>query len=52
MAEQRSGRMFAQDSQIIPRVINPLPMPAGAAVPARAPQPQAAPAQSAAAQSR
>jgi hypothetical protein len=46
------------ESLIMPRVVNPLPMPAGAAVPARAPQAQpipalpAQPAQPAAAQSR
>jgi hypothetical protein len=57
MAEQRNNISLAQDSQIMPRVVNPLPMPAGAAIPARGPQPQPAripqsqPAQPAAAQS-
>jgi hypothetical protein len=35
-----------QKSLIMPRVDNPLPMPAGAAVPARTPQSQPAAAQS------
>lgn len=56
MSEQRKHYSAAKDSQIMPRVINPLPMPTGAAVPVRAPQsqpiPQTRPAQPVAAQSR
>jgi hypothetical protein len=59
MAEEHfSNSVNYGESLIMPRVINPLPMPAGAAVPARPPQsqptpiPQAEPAQPAAAQSR
>ncbi len=56
MSEQRNSSTLTQDSQIMPRVINPLPMPAGAAVPARAPQsqpiPQTKPARPTAAQSK
>ena len=59
MAESRRIADFGDlaKSLIMPRVVNPLPMPAGAAVPARAPQKQplatpAEPAQPAAAQPR
>jgi hypothetical protein len=56
MSEQRNNNSAVKDSQIMPRVINPLPMPAGAAVPARAPQsqpiPQTKPAWPTAAQSK
>jgi len=55
MAERKSDRALAMDSQVMPRLVINIPMPAGAAVPARAPQsqpPQAPPAQPAAAQSR
>ncbi len=44
MAEQRkadsSVRARANDSQIMPRLKIDIPMPPGAAVPAKAPQPQ------------
>jgi hypothetical protein len=58
MAESRRIADFGDlaKSLIMPRVVNPLPMPPGAAVPARAPQSQRVPAQEpaqpAAAQSR
>jgi hypothetical protein len=58
MAERKSDRTLAMDSQIMPRLVINIPMPPGAAVPARSPQsqpaqiPQAEPAQPAAAQSR
>jgi len=57
MSEHRNHFFLTQDSLIMPRVVNTVPMPAGAAIP-RAPQsqpapiPQAEPAQPAAAQSR
>jgi hypothetical protein len=38
-----ANRSAVGDSAIMPRVINPLPMPAGAAVPVRAPQSQRVP---------
>ena len=58
MAEQKTGRARAFDSLIIPPVTKFPPMPAGAAVPVRAPQihpaqtPPQEPAQPAAAHSR
>lgn len=56
MAEERIQKIAdfgdLQKSLIMPRAVNPLPMPTGAAVPARAPQSQPTPAQPAAAQSR
>lgn len=59
VTEKQFARMVdfgdLEKSRIMPRVVNPLPMPAGAAIP-RSPQshpiPQAEPAQPAAAQSR
>jgi len=43
MAERRSDRALAMDSQIMPRLEISIPMPPGAAVPARSPQSQPAP---------
>lgn len=57
MAERKSDRTLAMDTQVMPRLVINIPMPAGAAVP-RAPQsqpapiPQSQPAHPAAAQSR
>jgi hypothetical protein len=57
MAERKSDRKLTTESQVMPRLVINIPMPAGAAVP-RAPQsqpapiPHAEPAQPAAAQSR
>ena len=46
MAEKQMAKIAdfsdLQKSLIMPRAVNPLPMPAGAAVPARAPQSQPA----------